>query len=472
MLQAKIISHLRNTSIVAVLVCAPIFESCSNSVSSPPASTSSIDESMSGGSQTVFVQGVTAFSQVLPNVSADHAAMHERGDAQFEAQYVPAPASPNGGLGPLFNANACSACHVNDGRGRAPIGDESMVGLLIRLSVPGTDPHGGPNPAPGFGGQLQQRAAYDVAPEADVQISYSMQTHTFADGSSYELAAPSYTIANPYMPLPAGLMTSPRVAPSVFGLGLLESIPDDEILSHADENDLDGDGISGKPNMVWDATAQTMRLGRFGWKAGQPSLIQQSAGALNEDMGITNPIFRVESCHNQTQYWAVADSAKAPEIGDAALRDIAGYMQTLGVPGRRNMGDAEVIRGKYLFNNAKCSSCHIPMMKTGTNPDFPELSNQTIFPYTDLLLHDMGPDLADNRPEYRATGSEWRTPPLWGIGLTYVVNGHTRFLHDGRARSLLEAVMWHGGEATRSREYVRMLPQRDREALVKFLESL
>jgi CxxC motif-containing protein (DUF1111 family) len=255
----------------------------------------------------------------------------------------------------------------------------------------------------------------------------------------------------------------------VFGLGLLEAIPEATILALADEGDQDGDGISGKANYVWDVQKNGLSLGRFGWKANQPTLIQQVASAYHDDMGITTSLLPRENSDGQSQYDGRGDD---PELSDEILDVVTFYVQTLAVPARRDLDDPLVQRGEQLFDNARCSACHIPTLQTGTLSDVPEVSNQTIQPFTDLLLHDMGPGLADNRPDFLATGSEWRTPPLWGIGLVKVVNGHTNFLHDGRARGLLEAILWHGGEAEQSREAVQEMSTNDRDALIAFLESL
>lgn len=427
------------------------------------------NELYSGGSQTVFDEGSGAYSHAFPNMSESRELLHEIGDAAFEAPFVTSPATHQQGLGPVYNNVSCMNCHIADGRGKPPDPNEQLLSMLFRVSIPGAGAHGAPNPAPGFGGQLQQRAIVGSNPEADVLITYTLSTGYYADGTPYQLRTPNYTLQNPYMPLPSGMMLSPRVAPPVFGLGLLEAIPEATILDHADPNDADGDGISGKPNYVWDATTNQMSLGRFGWKCGAPNLLHQSAGAYNEDMGVTNYLFRQESCYGQTQADQYTDD---PEVADSILFSVAVYCKTLAVPARRNLTDPKVIRGKQLFAAAKCTSCHTPMMRTGTDVSFPEVSNQVIFPYTDMLLHDMGTGLADNRPDYDATGQEWRTPPLWGIGLTQTVNGHHYFLHDGRARSLEEAILWHGGEAAFSQNYFVTMPQNDREALLAFLQSL
>ena len=254
-----------------------------------------------------------------------------------------------------------------------------------------------------------------------------------------------------------------------MGWGYWKLFDEADIVALSDVDDLNGDGISGKPNLAWNVAEGKKTLGRFGWKAANPSLLQQSAGAYNEDIGITSFVFPGESSHRQAQYDGLDDEY---EVSDSILHSVAFYIRTLAVPARRSADNAHVLAGKQIFIDAKCSSCHVPRLRTKTDVAFPEISNQVIFPYTDMLVHDMGPELADNRPDFDADGQEWRTAPLWGIGLTRVVNGHQNFLHDGRARTMLEAIMWHGGEATQSREYVRTLSKSDRDNLIKFLESL
>jgi CxxC motif-containing protein (DUF1111 family) len=341
--------------------------------------------------------------------------------------------------------------------------------MLFRVSVPGTGPNGAPADAPGFGTQLQDRAVQGTVPEATISVTYSDSAGTFGDGGTFVLRVPHYQFVQSYTALPGGLLLSPRVAPPVFGLGLLEAVPEATILAAADELDRNGDGISGRPNYVWDVRAGRAVLGRFGWKANTPNLLQQAAAAFNADMGVTSSLFRVESCHGQQQDNGVDHD---PEVSDDALEAAAYYTRTLAVPARRSVDNVNVIRGAQIFRDANCSGCHLPSLRTGASPDVPELADQEIHPYTDLLLHDMGDGLADGRPDFLATGREWRTPPLWGIGLTQLVNGHTNFLHDGRARTLLEAILWHGGEAAKSRDYVRNLSASDRSALIAFLNSL
>lgn len=426
-------------------------------------------EWQSAGIQTVYDEGAGAFGHAFPFMSAALQRVHEVGDLQFEQTFVSAPAPRNPGLGPIFNSVSCVSCHIADGRGKAPGPGETSASILFRVSIPGQDAHGGPLSVPGFGDQLQNRAILGVQKEADVEVQYEERSFRFDDGSSYSLRFPKYIVSNTYTAYPAGALLSPRVAAPVFGLGLLEAVSDADILSRADETDKDQDGISGRPNYVFNYVTGQTSLGRFGWKANQPSLLQQVAAAYNGDMGITTSVFPRENSLGQPQYDGRDDDI---ELNDSLLHSVEFYVRSLAVPARRRLNDPQVQRGKQLFAEASCNRCHVPDMRTAVNVAFPEISNQLIHPYTDLLLHDMGEELADGRPDYLASGSEWRTPPLWGIGLTQKVNGHNNFLHDGRARNLLEAVLWHGGEAAASRDKVKAMPASDRAALVKFLESL
>ena len=452
------------------LLCSLITACDSDDVTDPEKGDLS-DKAFSGGETTIFDATSHAFSTPAPNLSADGLAKHLEGDVEFEAVFVTVPAEVNPGLGPVYNNISCINCHARDGRGRAPTSGEKFTSMLFRVSLPNPDgdvTHG-PVPVPGFGTQLNNRAIFGVPPEGTVTINYTEGEFTTSDGVKVHLRTPSYKIKDAYQPLPDDVELSPRVAPVVFGLGLLEAIPESTILALADEDDQDGDGISGKANYVWDVQKNGLSLGRFGWKANQPTLIQQVASAYHDDIGITTSLLPRESSDGQPQYDGRGDD---PELSDEILDVVTFYVQTLAVPARRDLDDPIVQRGEELFESAGCSGCHIPTLQTGTLTDVPEVSNQTIHPYTDLLLHDMGPGLADNRPDFLASGSEWRTPPLWGIGLVKVVNGHTNFLHDGRARGLLEAILWHGGEAEQSRDAVQGMSANDRGALIAFLESL
>ena len=290
-----------------------------------------------------------------------------------------------------------------------------------------------------------------IAPEARIDVTYFEETRHVADGATYSLRFPVYDVVETYQPLPADVLFSPRMAPPVFDRGLLEAIPEETILALADPGDSDGDGISGRPNRVYNFRTQQTELGRFGLKANNPDLLQQVAGAYQQDMGITNPYFPEDSTVGQPQ---MDDHRDDPEIGQETLDINTFYVQTLAVPARRNIDDPQALRGEALFAAAQCSGCHIPTLQTGPH-EIAALANQTIHPYTDLLLHDMGEELADDRPDFEADGREWRTPPLWGIALTATVSGIPAYLHDGRARTLMEAIMFHGGEAETAREFVR-----------------
>lgn len=422
----------------------------------------------SGGAMTVFDASPAAFGQPGPTLTAAQRALHDVGDKLFDANFVPDLAADHGGLGPRFVNVACAACHLNDGRGSAPQPGGPFASLLFRVSVPGADAHGGPAPVPGFGTQLEFRGAPGLPPVAMGTLAYADSIDQFADGTPDTLHVPRYGIAAPYRPLPVTVFLSPRLAPPNFGLGLLEAVPAATIEALAGARAAVSAGVAGHVNRVWDPTVGQTVLGRFGLKANVGSLLQQTAGAFNADMGVTSTFFPAEPCSDAI----AACGAHAPDVSDSVLAAVTAYVRTLAVPARRNTGAAAVLRGQALFASAGCALCHTPTLQTGTVAGEPELSGQTIHPYTDLLLHDMGPGLADGRPDYRATGREWRTPPLWGIGLTGTVSRNVSYLHDGRARSLLEAVMWHGGQAAAAREVVRGLSRADRDALLAFLQSL
>lgn len=426
------------------------------------------DPRLSGGAATVFLSNSQAFGAAIPGLSGYDDFMHELGDALFEQTFVSAPANIFPGLGPLYNNVSCISCHHNDGKGTPTLGLITSS-LLTRISLHGTDEHGGPLSIPGYGGQLQDKATAGKVAEGKITISYTELPFTFPDGSTASLRKPTYTFTNPYTALVAGHMVSVRLAPPVFGLGLLELIPEATLLSYADENDANGDGISGRPNYVYNPQTRQREMGRFGLKSNNPNIHIQVASAFNQDIGITNYIFPIENSFGQLQYDGLGDD---PEIADSMLDATTFYIRTLAVPARRNVTDEVALKGEKIFKQLNCARCHIPTTYTGVDNRLPTLSNQRIHAYTDLLLHDMGDDLADGRPDYLATGNEWRTPPLWGIGLFAKTNGVPFYLHDGRARTLTEAILWHGGEAKKSKDAFVQLSTGDREALLKFLQSL
>ncbi|WOD39605.1 di-heme oxidoredictase family protein [Nodosilinea sp. E11] len=421
-----------------------------------------------GGDTTIYSRTSHAYEQPAPNLDAPWAARHAAGDLAFEAAFVTAPAPVNPGLGPRFNGTACAGCHIKNGRGLPTKGQR-----VVRVSLPtpaqgnvpplaytheAEPPGANAPPVPGLGNQVQEQAVYGYAPEAVVQLTWQEQGGIYGDGTSYRLRSPQIQLLTADgTPLPDDILISHRIPQPVFGVGLLEAVPEADILRQADPADRDGDGISGRPNRVWDGVQQRLTLGRFGWKANTPTLLQQSASAYTNDMGITNPLF------------PAADGQQ--DIDLKTLTAATVYVQTLAVPARTLLDDPQVQRGERLFASAQCTACHLSELRTGPH-EIPALAHQTIHPYTDLLLHDLGPGLADGRPDFAASGNEWRTPPLWGLGLAQTVLPFAGYLHDGRARTLEEAILWHGGEAELAQAtFVAMAPN-DRAALVRFLRSL
>lgn len=432
------------------------------------------NEEFSGGETTVFDISPNAFGFQAPNLDEDNGLLFFTGNSLFNQNWVTAPASTTArdGLGPLFNARSCSGCHFKDGRGQAPaFDDELSTGLLFRLSVFGTDSNGSNLPDPNYGGQFQDDVIQNVSVEGKIRITYTPLVMNYPDGSSVSLQAPEYSFIDlNYGPMASDVQVSPRVANQMIGLGLLDAIPESSLLSYADENDNNADGISGKPNYVYDIATQSEKLGRFGWKSNQPNLKQQVAAAFSGDLGITSSLFPNENCPPGVDCSAIANGG-SPEIPEDNLDKVTLYSATLAVPARRDYDTKNVLEGKQLFESVNCIACHIPEFTTGSYA-IEALENQIIRPYTDLLLHDMGSGLADNTPDFKATGNEWRTPPLWGIGLIETVNSHTNLLHDGRARNIEEAILWHGGEATKSKEDFMALSLTDRTKLIDFIQSL
>ena len=443
-------------------------------------------EARSGGATTVRKTDQNAFSLPSANLPPSRRVDFSVGNSFFRSPWVIAPSTTTArdGLGPLFNTNACQNCHIKDGRGHPPAPEAAnAVSMLVRLSIPDSPAYAnvieqlGVVPEPVYGGQFQDMAVPGVTPEGKVRVEYTPVSIRFKDGTEVELRKPALQFTQlGYGPMHPDTRFSARVAPPMIGLGLLEAIPEDAILANAAAQAKENNGINGRANRVWDDAQQKTVMGRFGWKAGQPNLNQQNVHAFSGDMGLTTSLRPFDDCTDAQTACKQAPNGNGPdgepEVSDNILRLVLFYTRNLAVPARRGVNDEQVLAGKNLFFQAGCQSCHTPKYTTAANAAEPELANQVIRPYSDLLLHDMGDGLADHRTEFQASGRDWRTPPLWGIGLTQAVSDHTQFLHDGRARNLLEAVLWHGGEAQQAQQQVLSFNAEQRAALLAFLNSL
>lgn len=458
-------------AVAVVFIAGLIVAACGDTDDQPVALNANL-----GGDTTRSATNRNAFGLPTEGLDDDQRLDFEVGDSFFTQNWVTSPASTEArdGLGPRFNAQACSSCHGLDGRGFPPedADDSSTLGLLLRLSVPGTSADGGPMPEPNYGGQLQDRAINGVDPEGVMAVDWVPEPGQHADGATYELRRPEIDIAElAHGPLADDVMVSPRLAPQVMGVGLLEAIPDQSVRDAADPDDADGDGISGRVNLVPDPRTGEEVLGRFGWKANVGTVEAQIAGAFLGDIGVTSPLFPDENCGRDDVTCVDAPGGGDPEIPQETFDRVVFYNRTLAVPAMRDSESPPVRAGAEQFTSVGCASCHTVEQTTGA-ADLDMLSDQTISPFTDLLLHDMGPGLADDRPDFGASGTEWRTPPLWGLGLVPVVNGERFMMHDGRARTFEEAIMWHGGEGQAAADAFSALDQDDRDNLIAYLEAL
>jgi CxxC motif-containing protein (DUF1111 family) len=358
-----------------------------------------------------------------------------------------------GKLGRKFIGRSCVECHINNGRALPPSIGAPMNRTLVKV---GSDANGSPHPI--LGAVLQPQSTIGPVEGSATISSYTNIDGQYGDGTPWSLQKPNYTFQGV---TPSHF--SVRLSPPLVGLGLLEAVSEETIVALADPDDADADGISGRIQTVVDPETGAQRLGRFTSKGGKARLSHQIAAALNTDMGVTTSIFPI--LDGET-------TAEAPELSASDLDQMTRYVALLGVGARRDLTNTQTLQGEQLFASANCVKCHIPTLITSRFHPMTELRHQTIHPYTDLLLHDMGPGLADNMGELDATGSEWRTRPLWGIGVTVGVSGGEAYLHDGRARTLEEAILWHAGEADQAREAFRTMSAADRAALIKFLQSL
>lgn len=470
----------------AALVLVWRSERASEPDPTPPAEAS---ERSPGGATSIDFRPAPSFRQPAANLGPEARPDFYAGRALAGQPWVRAPSSTDArdGLGPLYNARTCFECHVEGGHGLAPDADGLLsVATLVRLSIPGGEPE------PTYGAQLQPRSialsdqlrgvdgaealARGVPPEGHARVSWIAEPFRYADGETAELRRPEVRLEGlAHGPLHADAMTGLRHAPALHGLGLLELVAQADLERLADPEDADGDGISGRLNRVWDPSREAHVAGRFGLKANQPTLRVQVAAALHGDIGITSTVFGALPCTSVETACAASPHGAPegePEISGALLDLITDFNRSIGVPRRRAPDDPLVRQGRELFRETGCAACHAPRFVTGDDPRWPHLSGQTIWPYTDLLLHDMGEALADGRPDGEATGSEWRTPPLWGVGLARAVHRDVGLLHDGRARSVEEAILWHGGEAQRSRDRFADFSREERRALLSFVRSL
>ena len=411
----------------------------------------------------VDIQSPLSFQQPLLDLTAEERRLFNEGRALFNQLWVASPSlNPDlDGLGPTFNQSSCAACHLRNGRGKAPEGPhERLRGMLIRLSVLG--PHG-PIPHPFYGEQLQESAVLGVPPEGRIAVQWVEVSREIVDGTVVPLRRPQVEFSKLNFSDISDARTSARVAPAIVGSGLLDAVPD--ALLEALAATPRPDQIRGQINRLPSG------LGRFGWKANMSGLREQTAGAFSGDLGITSSLFPLENCP-PAQEACESAHVDTTDLSDAQLAATVFYQAALAVPAPRDQEHPLVIEGRALFASAGCQHCHVPELKTGLSALLPTLANRVFHPYTDLLLHDMGEDLADGRPDFEADGRQWRTPPLWGIGLVPMVNEHQQLLHDGRARNVVEAVLWHGGEGLAAAERVAAMTQHQRAALEAFVLSL
>ncbi len=468
-------------AVLTVVALALIIAACTQDQASSPEPT--VDDSSSTNSTSVADGEPAVDETTLPVVFAEPFASVDgelldqflEGQSLFNVVWTPAgegdPATD--GLGPLFNASSCADCHLATGRRQVPPdGELTDAGLVVRLSVPQIDPiTGAPAPEPVYGDQLQDLGVSGLEGEGRIFTNYVVQAGSYPDGTPFEILWPTVNVRGPTQgPLTPLVQFSARIGAQLIGTGFIEAIPEETILALADPGDANGDGISGRPNFVWNSVTESIEFGRFGWKSNVATLEQQIAQAFRGDIGITSPIIPQQSCSPAQTECLEAAGDDEFEVTQDQLDAIATYLRLLAVPPTRTEGNPEAEAGQERFREFGCASCHTESLTTGPS-DIPELSEQTVFLYSDLLLHDLGFDMSDDRPDFQASPLEWRTPPLWGLGLIPVENDRG-FLHDGRARTLEEAILWHGGEGAVSRANFLRADVEARNELLEFLRSL
>jgi CxxC motif-containing protein (DUF1111 family) len=480
-------------AMLPVFALTLVFAACRERSLSPPVDAA---ERAPGGETSISIEPRPSFDKPAANLGTARKPEFYAGRALARQPWVRAPSSTDArdGLGPLYNARSCFGCHTAGGRGAASTTDGPLtLATVVRLSLPTSTNGRGPRPEPTYGRQLQVQSTdlahqlrlvpgaraqtpSPIPPEAQPQIRWRKRLFRYPDGRVVTLRRPELAIEGwAYGPPDPNTKFALRATPPLHGMGLLERIPQEALLAQADPEDRDGDGISGRPNYVEDPTSGERVLGRFGLKANQSSLLNQVGAALRDDMGITNPVHDEEVCTAAEESCRRAPHGRGPdghEISAELLDVLLAFVRSIGVPERR-MPDHPMVRsGRDAFYAVGCQSCHTPRFETRFDDQQPHLSAQVIWPYTDLLLHDMGDALADGRPDSEASGAEWRTPPLWGVGLARSIGSDVAFLHDGRARTIEEAVLWHGGEAAASRDSFARLSANERAQLLAFVRSL
>jgi CxxC motif-containing protein (DUF1111 family) len=456
------------------------------------------DDTLLGGQASVSYnysdEANHVFQQSVNNIGIANMQRFVAGRRLFHTSFADGTHSESPNDNPVFTQHAnqlgarytnirCIACHTLDGRSAPPTLGNALDTMTVLTAAASSASFITPDAT--YGLNVQQHSS-GGAPDYSVSVqSYQTTTHTLPDGEVVQLQTPVYAFKGP---VPA--QYSVRQAPQVIGMGLLEAVDESTILALADPTDRDGDGVRGVPNWVTDPETGQLHLGRFGWKASKATVRQQAGTALIQDIGVTSPVAKSSACQRGVAN-CNASASGTTSISEAEIQKLSFYLSFLGVPAQRSLRsgfpdgvavlpslDVDptlIARGKTLFTQVKCVACHTPQMQTGNKHIFAELRNQTIHPYSDLLLHNMGAGLADTLTEGQAGPAMWRTAPLWGIGsLKYVQGGdaNVRYLHDGRARTLMEAISWHGGEADTSRTLFEGLSQADRAAVLAFLGSL
>lgn len=427
---------------------------------------------LSAGIMTVEESTEIAFARPAPTLNTDELKRFAEGREMMHQRWSVFPSNLGiWGRGPLSNGEVCTDCHHNNGRGAPPEdAEQPMRSMLVQLSLPGQSSTGGPLPHLIYGAQLQHQGILGVVlPEGDAHIEWRSRHVTLSDGDVVELREPRVQLRNlAYGPIDEAVLRSARIAPPMVGVGLLEAIPETRLRELADRAAATG----GRLNLVWSLESKQHTVGRFGWKANHPTLKQQIATAFQQDLGVTTGLLMDENCTPAQRKCLNQPGVQRPEVSDRQFDALMFYVRALAVPARRDVERAEVIAGQALFEQLNCGGCHAPEHRTGENTSVPVLAGQTIRPYTDILLHDMGDQLADGRPDFAAGPRDWRTAPLWGLGLNRMVNGNGQLLHDGRARTVEEAILWHGGEGKAARDAYTHLTRQQREALSAFVNSL